>query len=504
MAMGMAFGSSKFLWMYDTPMGYHQLSVSPEMQEKLAFQGPDAINWTYTVMPFGPTNGPATFIQMIHDLDSAWKALAEERGLTIDDDTNTNIIVDDIFNWAKTFRKALLYMECQLRICKVYHLSLSLKKSHFFPKRFEFVGIDVSADGNHPAMSKHDLLCHWPILELVRNVASFVGFLQFYSSFIPHFEVHALPLQEIMKPEYTEAVGDMWTAEARRAFDELKQSVLSNPCLRRFDHRKLTVLCTDFSALGFGFVVCQPGDNECSLARTSQYMSGNGFGFMTKDGGGILHPVAFGSRRTRGNEKQLHSYLGEGFTGDWAINKIRHMCFGHRFVWVTDCYAVKFILLYDGSNPTILQLQMRLMCWDVNIVHRTNNFLVDADYWSRLNANLCYDPTFCKYLQFVSSFCTTHPPPTALPMKPENMPYYCRPRICHLDDLEDADANVAAVSLLTMIVTKARYIPPCLANYPIHLAHLHLLPTQTSTNCIIWSSLRLPFVRLASVGQYFV
>ncbi len=111
-------------------------------------------------MLFGPTNGPATFIQMIHDLDSAWKALAEERGLTIDDDTNTNIIVDDIFNWAKTFREALLYLGCQLCICKAYRLILSLKKSHFFPKRFEFIGIDVYADGNQPAMSKHNLLRH--------------------------------------------------------------------------------------------------------------------------------------------------------------------------------------------------------------------------------------------------------------------------------------------------------------------------------------------------------
>ncbi len=189
----------------------------------------------------------------------------------------------------------------------------------------------------------------------------------------------------------------------RHAFNELKQSVLSNPCLRWFDHSKLTVLCTDFSALGFGYVVCQPGDDECSLARTSQYMAGNGFGFMRKDGGGILHPVAFGSRRIRGNEKRLHLYLGEGFAGDWAINKIRHMCFGRRFVWVTDCYAVKFILSYDSSNPAILRLRMRLMCWDVDIVHRTNDFLIDADYWSRLNANLCYEPTFREYLQFVSS-----------------------------------------------------------------------------------------------------
>jgi hypothetical protein len=58
----------------------------------------------------------------------------------------------------------------------------------------------------------------------------------------------------------------------------------------------------------------------------------------------------------RGNEKRLHLYLGEGFAGDWAINKVWHMCFGRRFVWVTDCYAVKFILLYDGLNPAILRL----------------------------------------------------------------------------------------------------------------------------------------------------
>jgi hypothetical protein len=467
MAVGMAFGSSKFLWMYDAPMGYHQLSVSLETQEKLAFQGPDAIKWTYTVMPFGPTNGPATFIQMIHNLDSAWKALAEERRLTIDDDTNTNIIINDIFNWAKTFREALLYMECQLQICRPYRLSLSLKKSHFFPTRFEFVDINVSADGNRPAMSKHDLLRHWPIPEFVRDIASFVGFLQFYSNFIPHFEVRALPLCEIMKREYTKAVGDMWTADANRAFNELKQSVLGNPCLCRLDHRKLTVLRTDFSALGFGYVVCQPGDDECSLAKTSQYMSGNGFGFMTKDGGGILYPVAFGSRRTRGNEKRLHSYLGEGFAGDWAINKICHMCFGRRFVWVTNCYTAKFILSYDGLNPAILRLQMHLMCWDVDIVHRTNKFLVDADYWSRLNANLCYDPTFREYLQFISSFRATHPPPTAIPMQPENMPYYRGPRVRHPDDLEDANAVVAAESLLTTIVAEERYTPPCLANYPV-------------------------------------
>ncbi len=48
--------------MFDAPMGYHQLAVAFGSQEKLAFQGVDAKKWTYNMMPFGPTNGPATFI----------------------------------------------------------------------------------------------------------------------------------------------------------------------------------------------------------------------------------------------------------------------------------------------------------------------------------------------------------------------------------------------------------------------------------------------------------
>ncbi len=89
-------------------------------------------------------------------------------------------------NWATTFKIALKYIVCQLRICKAYRLTLSLKKSPFFSQRLVFVNINISPDGNQPAMSKHKLLKHWPLLQLVRDVASFVGFLQFYSKFIPN------------------------------------------------------------------------------------------------------------------------------------------------------------------------------------------------------------------------------------------------------------------------------------------------------------------------------
>ncbi len=118
--------------MFDAPMGYHQLAVAKLSQEKLAFQGVDAIKWTYTVMPFGPTNGPATFINFIHDIDSIWKEQAQQHGIPINEDTNTKIIVDDIVSWADQVRHALAYIRCQLQVCQAYNLSLNLRKSYFF------------------------------------------------------------------------------------------------------------------------------------------------------------------------------------------------------------------------------------------------------------------------------------------------------------------------------------------------------------------------------------
>ncbi len=121
--------------------------------------------------------------------------------------------------------------------------------------------------------------------------------------------------------------------------------------------------------------------------------------------------------------------MGEGFAGDYAINKCSHMLFGQRFVWVTDCYAIKFILSYKGGNSVILRLQMRLMCWDVDIVHQPDTELVNADYWSRLGVDLDFDLLLRGYLAYALERRKSNPPPTKLPMRPKNMPYYRGPRL---------------------------------------------------------------------------
>ncbi len=174
-------------------------------------------------MPFGPVNSPATFIVFIHDVDNMWKDLAHSHRVIIDEDTNTNIIVDDIVSWAKTYAYAMMYMECQPKICQLQNLSLNLKKLHIFPKQFQFVRIDDCQDKNRPAMSKHQLLQHWATPIIVRGIAKFLGFMQFYSHFIPHFEVRITPLRDILCKDYSSMLGSLWTKEAQAAFDAMCQ-----------------------------------------------------------------------------------------------------------------------------------------------------------------------------------------------------------------------------------------------------------------------------------------
>jgi hypothetical protein len=61
------------------------------------------------------------------------------------------------------------------------------------------------------------------------------------------------------------------------------------------------VLCTDFSAKGFGYIALQPADDNASLAAMHYSMQGGSFDFMTKDSIATLpqlHLVVIACRAT--------------------------------------------------------------------------------------------------------------------------------------------------------------------------------------------------------------
>ena len=106
--------------------------------------------------------------------------MSKSRGVAINEDTNTKIIVDDLLNHAIAEGAAFDYMLCQFKVAALQILSFRLPNSSLFPKRVEFVGIDIGIKHNMPYKSKHELLKMWPKPRDICVVEAFVAFVMFY------------------------------------------------------------------------------------------------------------------------------------------------------------------------------------------------------------------------------------------------------------------------------------------------------------------------------------
>ena len=164
-------------------------------------------------MAFGTVNGPVIFIIFLHDIDSTWKELACCRGISIDNNNNNKIIVDDNFSWYPIFKTCLKCLTCHFLASLLKNLSISLKNILSLPTRMKFVGIDICTNINLPVMSNHQLQKVWLDFVMVRYIASFICFLNLYYQCIPYFKQHAAPLRALIKLDMDHTIASTLTVK---------------------------------------------------------------------------------------------------------------------------------------------------------------------------------------------------------------------------------------------------------------------------------------------------
>ncbi len=138
-----------------------------------------------------------------------------------------------------------------------------------------------------------------------------------------------------------------------------------------------------------------------------------------------LWPISIRSCRSHGCKVHLYPHLSEGFKGDWLINKSCHYFWGMQFTWATNCYAIQFILSYDGNSPVIQCLQMWLMLLNMVVIHCNNSWLIDSDKWLCLGEAFCFNPLLHQYNKILLDLHKSNPPPTGV-TKPKNMSNYLK------------------------------------------------------------------------------
>ena len=99
--------------------------------------------------------------------------------------TNFFFIIDDILLFSNHTSTILHYLSYDARAFTKYILSFKLNKCDFFQSRVEYVGHDLTANGNCPAASKFDLLQSWNLPPYIISLLSFIGLCCFYNRYFP-------------------------------------------------------------------------------------------------------------------------------------------------------------------------------------------------------------------------------------------------------------------------------------------------------------------------------
>ena len=237
---------AKYFTKLDVRWGYNNIRIREGDEWKAAFRT-NRGSFEPLVMFFGLCNSPATFQTMMNDI---FKELIDE-GVVV-------VYMDDILIFTKT-KEELEKITCRvLQILKNHNLYLKPEKCTFEAEKIEFLGLIISENRIEMDPVKIEGVRSWPAPKTVKQLQSFLGFINFYRRFIEGFAKIARPLNDLTK----KSTKWTWEEKHQMAFEALKSRVTSAPILIQPDVHRPFRLETDASDYAIGAVLSQQCEDE--------------------------------------------------------------------------------------------------------------------------------------------------------------------------------------------------------------------------------------------------
>jgi len=148
-----------------------------------------------------------------------------------------------------------------LRSLEANDLYLKPEKCLFNHLEVEYLGVIVGNSVIKMDPVKVEGIAKWETPRTVKDICSFLGFCNFYHTFIQDFSRKAQPLNYLTKKN----IKFEWNDNAQVAFDALKDTCSSYPVLRMPDWKKQFILETDASGYALGAVISQEFEDGIHL-----------------------------------------------------------------------------------------------------------------------------------------------------------------------------------------------------------------------------------------------
>lgn len=310
------FRGARYFSKLDLLSGYHQQRIYEPHTHKTAFRCRYG-HFEFNVVPFGLTNAPASFSNMmLRVLDPVL-------------DKWVVVYLDDILIYSKTKAEHLKHLRSVLALLRQHGLYAKLSKCSFMQDETEFLGHTVSKNGISTSAGLVKAIREWPRPSSIKDVQQFLGLAQFYQTYIKRFAEIALPLSGLLAAGAT----FLWDDDKEQAFLTLKTRISSAPVLRIYDPDLRTTVETDASGFAIGAVLFQT------------------------DANGVSRPVAFTSRKLKPAEQNYPTHELELLAVVHALKTWRYYLDGSHFIVYTDHATLQ----HFPTQPKLTRRQARWM-----------------------------------------------------------------------------------------------------------------------------------------------
>ena len=259
--------SAKFYTKLDVVSAFNKVRIAQGHEWMTAFMTRYGL-YESLVMPFGLTNAPATFQTYINKVLHPYL------------DVFCTAYIDDILIFSDSLEEHREHVRKVLLALQKAGLHLDIKKCEFEVKEVIYLGMIISDTGVKMDPAKIECILTWETPRSVKDIQGFLGFANFYRRFIKGFSRIVRPLVSLTK----KGVKFTWSRNCERAFQDLKIAFTSAPILRHFDPTKEIFVETDASDFVSSGILSQKDDN------------------------GVLHPVAFLSKKHSESECNYEIY----------------------------------------------------------------------------------------------------------------------------------------------------------------------------------------------------
>ena len=210
------------------------------------------------VMPFGLTNAPATCQEVIND------ALQEHLDIFV------IAYLDDILIYSDTMDNHVQHVKLVLDCLQRKNLLIKPEKCDFHKQEVLYLGFLIGRDGMSIDPEKLQAVKDWERPTNVKEVRSFLGFINYNRKFIEGYSKKALPLTNLT----IEKNPWQWKEKKEAAFQNLKAACCTQPVLKIFDPEKPIRIKTDASNLAIRACLSQEYDkNWHPIAYLSRKLS---------------------------------------------------------------------------------------------------------------------------------------------------------------------------------------------------------------------------------------